>query len=170
VSCPSPGGTPPEIRFRARASLARGGTPPPGLEGAGLTCIARVRGKSLVLWGPSRTGKTTWARSLGSHAYFGGLFSLDEPIADAEYAIFDDINGGIQFVPSYKWWLGYQYQFYATDKYKGKKLITWGRPSIWCSNDDPREDPKADYDWLNKNCIFVYVPEDKPLALFPTCD
>ena len=30
-------------------------------------------------------------------------------------------------------------------------------------NDDPRADPKADYDWLDKNCIFVYVAEETPL-------
>ena len=156
-------GTPPELRVPARASLARGDPPPPSRVHKKLTESARIRGKSLVLYGPTRTGKTTWARSLGRHAYFGGLFSLDENIADAEYAVFDDINGGIGFVPSYKWWLGYQLQFYATDKYRGKKMITWGRPAIWCSNEDPREDPKADYDWLNKNCIFAYVPEETPL-------
>jgi len=122
----------------------------------------------LVLWGPSRLGKTTWARSLGRHAYFGGLFCLDEPISGCDYAVFDDINGGIGFLPSYKWWLGYQHQFYATDKYKGKKLITWGKPSIWCANDDPREDPKADYNWLNANCIFVYIGSE--ITRFPNAD
>ena len=44
-------------------------------------------------------GKTVWARSLGRHAYFGGLFSMDEDIDGAEYAIFDDF-GGIKFLPS----------------------------------------------------------------------
>lgn len=104
-------------------------------------------------------GKTVWARSLGKHAYFGGLFSLQEETNDVAYAIFDDINGGLPFFPQYKWWLGHQQQFYATDKYKGKKLIHWGKPSIWLSNKDPREEQGADYDWLNANCIFVYVDE-----------
>lgn len=102
-------------------------------------------------------GKTIWARSLGSHAYFGGLFSLDEPTDGVDYAVFDDINGGIEFFPSYKWWLGHQKEFYATDKYKGKKLIKWGRPAIWCSNDDPRGQKGADVDWLERNCIFVSI-------------
>ena len=68
-------------------------------------------------------GKTIWARSLGNHAYFGGLFSLDENLDGVEYAIFDDF-GGIKFLPSYKFWLGHQKQFYVTDKYKGKSWYT----------------------------------------------
>uniref|UniRef100_A0A8E7G1T8 Replication-associated protein n=1 Tax=Turdus hortulorum Genomoviridae sp. TaxID=2814995 RepID=A0A8E7G1T8_9VIRU len=91
----------------------------------------------------------------GSHAYFGGLFCLDESVTDVDYAVFDDMQGGLEFFHGYKFWLGCQSQFYATDKYKGKKLIDWGRPSIWLSNEDPRHDKGADVDWLNGNCIFV---------------
>ena len=40
-------------------------------------------------------GKPVWARSLGRHAYFGGLFSMDEDIDGAEYAIFDDFGGTV---------------------------------------------------------------------------
>jgi len=120
------------------------------------------RMQSLVMWGPSRMGKTVWARSLGNHAYFGGLFSLQEEVSTVDYAVFDDINGGISFFPQYKWWLGHQKQFYATDKYKGKQLITWGKPAIWLSNTDPRGENGADYDWLNANCVFIYV--DQPIA------
>ena len=157
------GGTPPELRVPPRASLARG-DPPPLLRCAANTWIAGERGQSLCLWGPSRNGKTIWARSLGAHAYFGGLFSLSEPLEGVTYAVFDDINGGIQFFPQYKWWLGHQRQFYATDKYKGKKLIHWGKPAIWVSNDDPREQHGADRDWLEANVLFVYV--DRPLTKF----
>jgi len=116
-----------------------------------------VRGKSLVLYGPTRTGKTIWARSLGNHAYFGGLFSMEEDISDAEYAVFDDF-GGLKFLPSYKFWLGHQKQFYVTDKYKGKKLVEWGKPSIWINNEDPRQEfgIRADeVEWLEANCTFV---------------
>lgn len=114
-----------------------------------------------MVYGPSRLGKTIWARSLGNHAYFGGLFSLDESIDDVAYAVFDDMQGGIEFFHAYKFWLGHQRQFYATDKYKRKKLITWGKPAIWLANTDPREDRGADVGWLEANCIFVYV--DTPL-------
>ena len=163
VSILHPEEDPPELRVPPRASLARG-DPPPLLRCAANTWIAGERGQSLCLWGPSRNGKTIWARSLGAHAYFGGLFSLSEPLEGVKYAVFDDINGGIQFFPQYKWWLGHQRQFYATDKYKGKKLIHWGKPAIWVSNDDPREQHGADRDWLEANVLFIYV--DRPLTRF----
>ncbi len=99
------------------------------------------------------------ARSLGRHAYFGGLFCLDEKIDDVDYAVFDDMQGGLEYFHSYKFWLGAQKQFYATDKYKGKKLITWGRPSIYCSNTDPRLDKGVDITWLEGNCDFIFVEE-----------
>lgn len=116
------------------------------------------RGRSLILIGPSRVGKTVWARSLRqNHIHFGQLFSLDEFREDADYAIFDDIQGGIEFFPAYKAWLGHQRHFTATDKYRGKKTINWGKPAIWCSNTDPRSDKGADADWLDANCTFVFV-------------
>lgn len=104
-------------------------------------------------------GKTLWARSLGKHAYFGNVFSLDENLTDVEYAVFDDI-GGLKFLPSYKFWLGQQKEFYATDKYRHKQKITWARPSIWCANNDPREEDGADVDWLNKNCWFFNIEDE----------
>lgn len=118
-----------------------------------------VRKKSLILIGPSRLGKTIWARSLGDHAYFGGLYSLEECVEDVDYAVFDDIQGGLEFFHAYKFWLGHQSQFYATDKYKGKTLIHWGKPAIWCSNTDPRMDKGADAEWLDANCEFVFLNE-----------
>lgn len=122
-----------------------------------LTTLGRQQ--SLCLYGDTRLGKTLWARSLGKHAYFGGLFSLDESLEGVEYAVFDDINGGLKFFPNYKSWLGCQLQFYATDKYKGKKLIHWGKPSIWLSNEDPRTNEGVDIDWLEGNCLFVQVTQ-----------
>lgn len=86
---------------------------------------------------------------------------MDEATDDVDYAIFDDIQGGIEFFHAYKFWLGHQEQFYVTDKYKGKKLIKWGKPSIWLSNNDPRMDRNADMEWLNANCTFVYL--DTPI-------
>lgn len=102
-------------------------------------------------------GKTVWARSLGKHAYFGGLFSLDESTENVDYAVFDDIQGGLEYMHSYKFWLGCQKQFYATDKYKGKKLVHWGKPSIYIANEDPRTDKGVDTNWLEANCEFHYI-------------
>ncbi|AQA27279.1 replication associated protein [Thrips-associated genomovirus 3] len=119
------------------------------------------RPRSLILIGETRLGKTLWARSLGKHAYFGGLFCLDESLEDVDYAVFDDMQGGLEFFHAYKFWLGAQSQFYATDKYKGKQLIHWGRPAIYCSNTTPLADKGADVDWLMGNCDIVHI--DSPI-------
>ena len=42
---------------------------------------------------------------MGPHAYFGGLFSLDENLSDAKYAVFDDMQGGLEFFHAYKFWM-----------------------------------------------------------------
>jgi len=119
------------------------------------------RGKSLVLWGPTRTGKTTWARSLGAHIYFGGLFSGGAALAGgstANYAVFDDIRGGIKFFPGFKDWLGCQSCFMVKQLYREPMLFKWGRVSIWISNKDPRlELDEDDVQWMEGNCQFVYV-------------
>lgn len=114
------------------------------------------RGQSLILWGPSRMGKTIWARSLGNHAYFGGLFNLDTDLEGVQYAVFDDLQGGFEFFHSYKFWLGHQWEANISDKYRAKKTIQWGRPSIFIMNDHP-ETQKVDMDWLKANCLIVYV-------------
>nr|QCX29347.1 Replication-associated protein [Plant associated genomovirus 1]QCX29351.1 Replication-associated protein [Plant associated genomovirus 1] len=119
------------------------------------------RPKSLVLWGPTRTGKTLWARSLGRHLYFGGLFNMGElsDIDDAEYAVFDDMQGGFEYFHGYKFWLGGQSEFTVTDKYKGKKHVKWGKPTIWLSNVDPTTEKGLDYEWLMGNAFIVRVED-----------
>nr|QJB18624.1 MAG: replication-associated protein [Genomoviridae sp.] len=125
--------------------------------------------KSLCLYGESRTGKTIWSRSLGKHIYCVGLVSGNECLKapDVEYAIFDDIRGGIKFFPSFKEWLGCQAYVSIKRLYHEPELVKWGKPSIWLSNTDPRNEMlQADVDWMNKNCTFIFVPEDAPIATF----
>lgn len=77
---------------------------------------------------------------------------------DADYAIFDDLQGGISFFPSYKNWLGCQQQFQVKKLYRDPVLIQWGKPCIWISNTDPRDEMKqADIEWLEGNCSFIHV-------------
>lgn len=101
-----------------------------------------------------------WARSLGNHIYFCGLYSYAEAIKApaADYAIFDDLQGGIKFFPSFKNWLGGQMEFQVKGLYRDPQLITWGKPSIWISNTDPRLEMMAhDIEWMEGNCIFVEI-------------
>lgn len=50
------------------------------------------RPKTLVVWGPSRTGKTSWARSLGSHCYLNNAWSVEQVDPSKDYIIFDDVS------------------------------------------------------------------------------
>lgn len=81
---------------------------------------------------------------------------------DVSYAVFDDIHS-FKFFPMWKFWMGAQETFTVTDKYKGKMTFNWGRPIIWCSNKDPREDADGDIDWIEANCVIVQVPAAYPL-------
>lgn len=85
-----------------------------------------------------------------------GTECLNAP--NVEYAVFDDIRGGIKFFHSFKEWLGGQAYVTVKCLYREPKLVPWGKASIWCSNDDPRLDMQpADVDWLNQNAFFVNV-------------
>jgi hypothetical protein len=118
------------------------------------------RPQSLVLIGDSKWGKTIWARSLGRHAYFPGLFMLEGFNPDVEYAVFDDLVNGLNTIPDYKHWLGGQFEFIVGDKYMRKRRIKWGKPAIYIANKDPRQVCQGiDTDWLETNCVFVTLRE-----------
>ncbi|AXB22612.1 replication associated protein [Lynx canadensis faeces associated genomovirus CL3 128] len=127
--------------------------------------------KSLMLWGPSQFGKTTWARSLGNHIFFGSQFSgklaLDG-MDDAQYAIFDDWKGGMKALPGYKDWFGCQWQISVRKLHHDARLITWGRPIIWLCNKDPRlmhiATDDVDWEWMDENVMFVEIV--RPLVTF----
>lgn len=92
---------------------------------------------------------------------------------DADYAVFDDMRGGIEFFPSWKEWLGSQAVVTVKKLYRDPVQVKWGKPCIWLANSDPREQMQADVTertprgkidaimndvaWLEGNCIFVYV-------------
>ena len=115
------------------------------------------RPKSLILWGPTRTGKTVWARSLGLHVHHANTFNLGLHDSNARYAVFDDITGGLREI-HYKSWLGGQLHFTVTDKYMKKKTFTWGKPCIYIANENPyKTDKGVDFDWLSKNTVIVHI-------------
>lgn len=118
------------------------------------------RPRSLVIVGPSRLGKTEWARSLGRHSYFNNMFMLDVFDAKSNYAVFDDIDW--KYFPNIKGWLGGQREFIVTDKYRKKRKIEWGHPCIWLTNKPLKEHEgftDGDLDWLLKNVDVVYANE-----------
>lgn len=129
---------------------------------------------SLILYGRSRTGKTSWAQSLGKHVYFERLFSGKDALQhmeEAEYAVFDDCH--IDHFPGWKSWFGAQARIGVRAMYRDAVYVKWGKPIIWCTNRDPRIDMRVDIenershkwyqddiDWLETNCIFINVTEN----------
>lgn len=129
------------------------------------------RPKSLVLYGGSRLGKTSWARSLGNHLYFEKMISAKVAIngmAECEYAVMDDCS--IMHTPGYKGWFGAQAEIGLRKLHHDAVYVKWGKPIIWCCNRDPRIDMRQDMesdrghtfwqddiDWMEENCHFVAV-------------
>jgi len=116
------------------------------------------RPRSLWLCGPTRTGKTQWARSLGEHNYWNGMSCLDTFSETANYLIIDDIEW--QYVTSKKQLFGAQKEFVATDKYRKKRTIKWGKPCIYLFN--PDQDPwfqlkPSEQDWYKENTVRVRI-------------
>jgi hypothetical protein len=92
------------------------------------------RCKVLLMVGPPRTGKSSWARSLGPHVYMSGNWNLKKFIETPyyEYVVFDDMNSHVE--PERAILLGMN-EVDLTDKYIGKKTINCiGKPTIWLCN------------------------------------
>lgn len=90
---------------------------------------------------------------------FNGKDVLDELDA-ADYAVFDDIQGGIKFFHGFKNWLGCQTNFNIRLFHKDPPTIEWNRPVIWVANSDPRLDMSpGDVSWLEENAIFCEVTQ-----------
>lgn len=64
--------------------------------------------------------------------YMQGLFNLEWWDQSAEFLIFDDIEW--EFFPSKKQFMGGQRDFNVTDKYRRKRRILAGMPTIYIMN------------------------------------
>jgi hypothetical protein len=54
--------------------------------------VKKDRPKTLVVWGPSRTGKTSWARSHGSHSYMAYAWNIKCLDQGSNYLVVDDVS------------------------------------------------------------------------------
>lgn len=119
------------------------------------------RRRSLFIIGPSRTGKTSWARSLGEHIYCMSSIvpgALKNRPKDCDYIVFDDIEQSTldksQLASNWKVFVGCQRHLTINEKYKPAETVNWGIPSIWCLN---KMLDFSDMDFLHLNAVIVYV-------------
>lgn len=115
------------------------------------------RPKCLVLVGPSRLGKTQWARSLGRHMYWRGCTNVTKWDKDAEYIIFDDIEW--KFIPQKKSLLTCMGAATVTDKYKGKTDIIVDKPAIVLVNEFDIDEIEESSYW-KKNLMVVRIERE----------
>lgn len=103
----------------------------------------------LVLYGPTRTGKSSWARSLGRHNYWKGAFNVNAYDAEAKYNVFDDLDDFRSF--KYKSWMGND-PFTVSGKYLKERRID-PKPCIFICNQLPAVKLHSDFDWWISNTI-----------------
>jgi hypothetical protein len=125
--------------------------------------ILSHRSKMLMLIGPSRIGKTAWARSLHPHhMYFRGTFNIDKWDDDARYIIFDDIP--------WKDTKSYQKQLFTamgeveiTDRYRPKRTIETYKPCIYLTNEYPIFETQESKEYWKINATIVILTHENIL-------
>nr|QEJ80518.1 replication-associated protein [Sweet potato leaf curl virus] len=121
---------------------------------------------SIVIEGPSRIGKTVWARSLGPHNYLCGHLDLSQKVYSnsAWYNVIDDVNP--QYLKHFKEFMGAQKDWQSNCKYGKPVQIKGGIPTIFLCNpgegssfklwlDKPEQG--ALKNWATANAIFCDV-------------
>ncbi|AYQ58880.1 replication initiation protein [Bitter gourd yellow mosaic virus] len=119
---------------------------------------------SIVIEGDSRTGKTMWARSLGTHNYLCGHLDLSPKIYsnDAWYNVIDDVDP--HYLKHFKEFMGAQRDWQSNTKYGKPVHIKGGIPTIFLCNPGPsssyieyleEEKNAALKAWVLKNALFI---------------
>lgn len=117
--------------------------------------------KSLLIVGDTRKGKSRMAQFIasrnGAFSEFDTEWNLDEYRDGQRCAVFHDMK------PGFKYWkeiLGCQESFVAGGRYRAKRCLKWGVPSIWvCGKDiDPRR-WRGGAAFIHDNCIVVEVAD-----------
>ncbi|ADT91305.1 Rep [Bromus catharticus striate mosaic virus] len=116
------------------------------------------RRRSLYICGPTRTGKTSWARSLGAHNYWQHSVDFLNLVANATYNVIDDIP--FKFVPCWKGLVGCQFDITVNPKYGKRRMLKNGVPSIILVNEDEdwlKQMQPSQVGWFETNCIIHYM-------------
>ncbi len=117
-----------------------------------------------MLVGPSKTGKTQWARSLGRHMFFRENFNLDDWDPEASYIVIDDMQ--MDRVPGWKVLLGSMGDMVLYDRYRPKKHVSWGPRKCCIILCNPGVDWrfsdlwKTESEWCNTNVEVIEVTQN----------
>nr|WAE42754.1 MAG: replication associated protein [Cressdnaviricota sp.] len=115
----------------------------------------KERCKCLIIIGPTRLGKTNWARSLGRHMFWRGQVSYGDWDDAAKYLVIDDIPW--KFIPQKKSILTQMGDITLTDKYVKKISVKNNKPAIFLTNEEPDFEEETEY-WI-ANTVMVRITE-----------
>nr|QHU79479.1 replication associated protein [Opuntia virus 1] len=132
--------------------------------------IIEDRPKSLIVEGPSRTGKTAWARSLGAHNYLSGHLDFNSKCFSnsAMYNVIDDITPHYLKLKHWKELIGAQRDWQSNCKYGKPVQIKGDIPSIVLCNPGPetsykefldKDENSALKDWTLQNAYFIFITQ-----------
>ncbi|XP_027171563.1 uncharacterized protein LOC113771147 [Coffea eugenioides] len=135
------------------------------------------RPMSIIIEGPSRTGKTCWARSLNPHAhnYNAGHIDLAHHCDNAWYNVLDDVNP--RFLKHWKEFLGAQRDWSSNCKYAKPRKIKGGIPTIVLCNPGLNSsyhdylsalDRENLLNWTKQNAAFYFL--EQPLFVLTNQD
>ncbi|AFV48342.1 rolling-circle replication protein [Blechum interveinal chlorosis virus] len=134
---------------------------------------------SIIVEGDSRTGKTMWARSLGSHNYLSGHLDFNSRVYsnEVEYNVIDDVSPQYLKLKHWKELIGAQRDWQSNCKYGKPVQIKGGIPSIVLCNPGEgssykdfldKEENSALKAWTLHNAKFIFL--NSPLYQTTTQD
>nr|QBY34649.1 replication associated protein [Chilli leaf curl virus]WIF29814.1 replication associated protein [Chilli leaf curl virus] len=127
-----------------------------------------LRPNSIVIEGDSRTGKTMWAKSLGTHNYLCGHLELSPHIYsnDAWYNLIDDVDR--HHLKHFKQFMGAQRDLQSSTKYGKPVQFKGAIPTIFLCSPGARSSYKEFLDekknsalrsWAIHNAFFITLEE-----------
>nr|AEP82979.1 C1 [Tomato interveinal chlorosis virus] len=123
---------------------------------------------SIIIEGDSRTGKTMWARALGSHNYLSGHLDFNSKVYsnDVQYNVIDDVAPHYLKLKHWKELIGAQRDWQSNCKYGKPVQIKGGIPCIVLCNPGEgasykyfldKEENSALNNWTKHNAQFVFL-------------
>jgi hypothetical protein len=122
----------------------------------------RHRAYCLIIVGPSRIGKTCWARSLGHHMYFRNKFNVKNWDDKADYMVLDDVpwKSICPEADDPRSVLGCQGEVHLDAKYMNARPYMINKPAIYLTN---KREPDFGDDWWGDNAVIIYMRETDTL-------
>lgn len=114
------------------------------------------RARCLVVVGPTRCGKTSWAQSLGRHIFWRTQVGFNSWDPTAKYIVIDDIQW--RYIPYKKAILTHMGKHTVTDKYMKKLSINVTMPAIVLVNEPFEFEEEREYWERNTTVVQIHGP------------